>query len=319
MSKEKVKFMKLPIYIGLKIEAHMVMKFFRLLSIFVSLVVLSSCSFVFQKIHYIPAQNICHIDFDTVSQNVDIVFYYADTTDNAYLAKLRNDYNFLALTDTCTDERSKILTILNWTHKKWSHSGSNQPSKSDPLTIIQEAEQGANFRCVEYGIVASGALNSIGIVSRVLGLKTSDVEKVKYGAGHVVSEVFSKQFDKWIFIDPQFNVMPFLGSLPLNAVEFQHAIVSRNPDLKLIDVNGIVSDERKESYINWIGKYLFYFDVGLDARVGVDLKRLKVLGSSKIMLVPIDQKDPQVFQRKYPMKSFIYSHSVKDFYQKPNH
>ena len=101
---------------------------------------------------------------------------------------------------------------------------------------MKEARGGKKFRCVEYGIVASTALQSLNFKARVLGLKTADVETKKYGAGHVLAEVWMPQFNKWVLIDGQFNLMPILENVPLNAVEFQQAI-SENKNYKLIDIN----------------------------------------------------------------------------------
>ncbi|MDD4190907.1 MAG: hypothetical protein PHI28_06235 [Mangrovibacterium sp.] len=47
------------------------------------------------------------------------------------------------------------------------------------------------------------------------------------GAGHVVTEAYSKELDEWIFIDPQFNIIPVLNGCPLNGVEFQNEIFKR--------------------------------------------------------------------------------------------
>ena len=134
-------------------------------------------------------------------------------------------YNkFLKLIENKIEDIDKVLSVLNWTHNQWRHNGSNEPSKNDALTILKEARGGKKFRCVEYGIVASTALQSLNFKARVLGLKTADVETKKYGAGHVLAEVWMPQFNKWVLIDGQFNLMPILENVPLNAVEFQQAI-----------------------------------------------------------------------------------------------
>jgi len=100
--------------------------------------------------------------------------------------------------------------LLNWTNKRWEHSGNNTPKESDAISILKEAETGKKFRCVEYAIVLSSALKSIGIPARTLGLKTKDVDKTRYGAGHVVTEAYLTDFNKWIFLDGQMNYAPFL-------------------------------------------------------------------------------------------------------------
>jgi hypothetical protein len=221
------------------------------------------------------------------------------------------------MTDSLDNEFDKIKIILDWTHLQWEHNGSNNPSKPDALTILKEAKSGKMFRCVEYGIVASSALNSIGITARVLGIKTRDVERVKIGAGHVASEVYSTSLNKWIFMDPQYNVIPVLNGVPLNAVEFQNAIVNDLGNLMLVNRNGEVTPENFNNYINWITKYLFYFDVLFDQRLGDEPNYKRVNGMTKITLVPIGEKEPKIFQRRYKIDYSFYTNSLNDFYRTP--
>jgi hypothetical protein len=153
--------------------------------------------------------------------------------------------------------------------------------------------------------------------SRVLGLKTRDVEKVKLGAGHVVSEVYLTNLNKWVFIDPQFNVIPTLDGKPLNAVEFQNAIVNNLDNLKLINLHGEISTEISDNYIDWVAKYLFYFDVLFDQRVGKEINYKRINGMTKITLVPIGEKEPKVFQRRSKIDFSYYTNSLNDFYRSP--
>jgi hypothetical protein len=268
-------------------------------------------------INYSPSSKLEENFFANDKENTEYQFYYSDTTNHKYLRKLRQEYQLAILSDNFNSELSKIKAILNWTNHQWEHSGSNNPSKSDALTILTEAKEGNKFRCVEYGIVVSAALNSIGIPTRVLSLKTQDVEKVKRGAGHVVAEVYSQDFKKWVYIDAQFNVIPMLNEIPLNAVEFQNAILYDKESLKFINLEGDLSKDISKSYINWIGKYLFYFDLLFDQRLNQDIKYKTINGKTKLMLVPIGAKEPMVFQRKYKINYCLYTNSINDFYQIP--
>ena len=165
--------------------------------------------------------------------------------------------------------------------------------------------------------MATAALNSIGIPARTLGLKTRDVEKVMRGAGHVVSEIYSKELGKWIYIDPQFNIMPTLNGTPLTGVEFQKAIYSKDPNLKLINKEGELGKEDSENYIKWIGKYLFYFDILFDQKTMNSEEFMRINGMSKLTLVPVGHKEPRIFQRSSKINYSYYTNSLNDFYRKP--
>jgi len=275
------------------------------LPLILAAILLSGCTSFYQLVKISPSAKLTDISYTTDAPNPLYQFHYADTLNNAFLKELRTANNLEQLT-AGQSELEKIKTILDWTSKQWAHNGSNTPTKSDALTILAEARQGKQFRCVEYGIVATAAHNCIGIPARTLGLKTRDVEKVRHGAGHVVSEIYSKELGKWIYIDPQFNIMPTLNGTPITGVEFRKAIYTKDAGLKLVNKQGPLSKEDSDSYIKWIGKYLFYFDILFDQN-----------GMSKLTLVPAGHKEPRIFQRSNKINYSYYTNSLNDFYRKP--
>jgi hypothetical protein len=283
-----------------------------------SCLLLTNCSSFFRAVNITPAQKITEIEFLDEESSQDLQFYYSDTLGNLYLKELRQNYRLDTLTSNLPDEIEKIKTILHWSSSQWEHNGSNSPSKSDALTILKEAKFGKRFRCVEYGILASASLNSIGFRARVLALKTRDVGKVKFGAGHVVTEVYSQENSKWIFIDPQMDIMPTLKGIPLNAVEFQNAILNERQNIELINAKGKVEQKVAEGYINWIAKYLYFFDVAFDQRIDYSVAKKDFEGKKRIMLVPIGVENPTVFQRKHKIDYCFYTNSSSKFYINPN-
>lgn len=282
-----------------------------------STILLTGCSSFFQLINVSPSAGVKNISYSQEPQNPLFVFQYSDTTANEFLKELRSSYRIDKLVAEYNTEFEKIKSILDWTNSRWSHNGSNSPSKSDALTILKEAKEGKQFRCVEYGIVAAAAMNSIGIPARTLGLKSRDVEKVRRGAGHVVTEAYSKELGKWIFMDPQMNIIPVINGVPLNGVEFQREIYNKNPELKLINKQGELNSEDKRNYIKWIGKYLFYFDVLFDQKTLDSDKFKSINGMTKVTLVPVGYKEPKVFQRRYKINYSFYTNSLNDFYRNP--
>lgn len=278
---------------------------------------LSSCASIFRGINFIPSNKINAISFSDGESTQGYSFYYSDTLGNAYLRELRQNYGLDTLTSNLPNELEKIKTILQWSSSQWEHNGSNTPSKSDALTILKEVEAGKQFRCVEYGILAAASLNSIGIRARVLGLKTRDVEKIKFGAGHVVAEVYSPENSKWIFMDPQMNMIPTLNGIPLNAVEFQKSIINERQNIVLINAKGNVEQKQAEGYIDWIGKYLYFFDVAFDQRIDFSIDKKEFEGKKRVMLVPMGVENPTIFQRNYKIDYCIYTNSIHEFYANP--
>jgi hypothetical protein len=290
------------------------MQRFLILSLSIALTLISGCA----TFYYVaPSGKTKPVSFETKPMNTAYGFQYADTVNNVYLRLLRHNYGLATIASNYTHETDKIKAILDWTHKQWKHDGSNTPSKPDPLTILREAKEGKNFRCVEYGIVVTAALSSIGIPARVLSLKTADAKRVKYGAGHVAAEAYSTELKKWLFIDGQFNAIPVLNSIPLNAVEFQKAIRENLEELKIVSITGEFSKAEKDNYINWIHNYLFYFDIKFNNRhefnnqIPIDSKK------TSLMLVPVQAKHLTTFQRKFTIDYCLYTNNINDFYHTP--
>jgi transglutaminase-like putative cysteine protease len=243
-------------------------------------------------------------DNDSDKEHYDFIW---DSPDEPYMQQLVKEYSLDKLVADCKSDLDRVAAVTHWVHGLWEHDGSNVPEKSDPLSILREAKSGKKFRCVEYSIVINGCLNALGIPSRVVGLKTKDVETRKIGAGHVAVEAYLQDLGKWVFADSQWDAVPIIDETPLNGVEFQNALASNRSSLEILSLSKV----DKNSYFNWVGEYLYYFDIPLDSRVA-DSQSQK-----KLMLVPVGAKNPKVFQIKYPIGDVIYTSSVKTFYEKP--
>ena len=253
------------------------------------------------------------LKFSKASTKPGYSFVYEQNQDNQFLNTLREQYNLDAIVAGAANDTERALRMVNWVHQQWNHNGMNEPSKPDALTILAEAKQGKQFRCVEYGTVTAAALNAIGLPARRLGLKMKEVETTQYGAGHVLLEVYLPDLKKWVMLDGQFDIMPVLNNVPLTAVEFQQAIANNYDKLEIRSLSGT----SKMQYVNWIYPYLYYFDVKFDNREGIALDRKKIDGKQSLMLLPVGAKEPKVFQIVNPLDYCKYTTSVADFYQAP--
>jgi hypothetical protein len=157
-----------------------------------------------------------------------------------------------------------------------------------------------------------GLLNSIGIKTRRLALKTEDCETKEYGAGHVLVEAYLKERNKWILVDPQWNLIAVCDEILLHAVELQEKLRTGGK----VEFKSFKSSY--SGYEEWIEPYLFYFSHLFDNRVGEEeWKRSD--GYEDLMLVPIGAKEPKVFQRYYPIEGTFYTNDIKLFYREPEY
>jgi hypothetical protein len=252
--------------------------------------------------------------FDEKSKNEAFPFWYEQNNNNPYLQLLRSKFPIDSLMAEAKNDTEKALRILHWVHSQWQHNGSNNPKKNDAVSILEEAKEGKNFRCVEYGIVSTACLNAAGLKARVLALKSKDVETRQYGAGHVLLEVYLNDLQKWALADGQWDAMPVLNGIPLNAVEFQQAIAENYIELEIKTSSGT----SKRFYINWIYPYLHYFDISFDNREGANIDKMKIDGKKCLMLVPPGEKNPVLFQITKKIDYCLYTNSLKDFYAPPS-
>ena len=242
-------------------------------------------------------------------------FYFdKDYQSVSYFLKLKEQYPIDSCIKNSKDDAGRVLSLLHWVHTRWKHNGNQSPQKNDAISILEEAKTGKGFPCFAYAEVLRAALNSIGLPTRRLALKTKNVETEQYASGHVVNEVYLPDIQKWVFADPQEDIMPFLKNQPLNAVEFQQAITK---DMGNIELRSL-SDISKSGYINFVYPYLFFFDSNFDQRYS-DQPKIKFANKSSLMLVPKGSKNPgrAGFYNNQLINYCIYTNCKEDFYKAP--
>ena len=140
--------------------------------------------------------------------------------DSAELQKLRERYELEKIVASGKSELEKQIMMLDWVHHRWSHSGLQEPSRRDAWTILEEVEEGKRFRCVEYRVVLSEALQSLGWPARTMWLRAKN-SSFGVGKGHVVTEVWNNELQQWILLDGQNNAYWSFKNKPLNAQEIR--------------------------------------------------------------------------------------------------
>lgn len=227
--------------------------------------------------------------------------------DDPEMKYLRLKYSLDNLISKSNSEYETLKNIVKWTHNQWSHNGYQNPSRPDPLTILKEVSEGKNFKCTEYAIIVAACARSLNLPSRVLYLKRHDVETAESNAGHVVAEVWIKDFQKWVMADAQFDAIPELDGIPLNAVEFQKNFSQYGSGLRIHSS----SINTKLTYIDWIDPYLFYFQVAPDQRFYHELFEES---KETYMLVPRGAKKPTTYQRNDSIENCTYISNPNTFY-----
>ena len=234
------------------------------------------------------------ISYITNRSEISVSFKYPNLN-NPLFSELRSITN---INVNALAEIEKVKRISGYAHSLFFHSRSNKASLLNPITIIKEAREGKSFRCVEHSFLTVSLLWAYGIPSRMVGLKTKDMETKESDAGHVVVEFWSFKFQKWIMIDVQFGIIPkyerdFLAAIELGekldqglAVEYILVLQSRfSPETDI------------KKYTKWIHPYLYFFDTVLDLRSLINTTEQKRLSDKRLMLIPLRVVPPKVFQK----------------------
>jgi hypothetical protein len=226
----------------------------------------------------------------------------------AYFAQLRREHPLDSVVAGATTDLERVQRMSRWVRTQWEHNGNNEATRGDPIAILAEARTGKRFRCVEYAEVLAGALSAVGVPARVLGLQRADVETATTGAGHVVAEAWLADRRRWVLVDGQWDVIPFLGDEPIDAVALARALDAGTPGVRVASLSGTSTPR----YVRWVRPYLYHFIVSprpwtTGAPPGTPVR----------LLLPIGAVPPTVFQRKWPQPKFVPTNRPAVFHAAP--
>lgn len=237
-----------------------------------------------------PAQPIERLTWDNGPSKKQYHFFFDDPRD-PYMVRLRKQFGIDAMTAKAKSDLERVRIVCDWVHYQWKHKGDAPPPKNDPIAILEEARQGAQFSCREYALVAAGCLNSLGIKTRIVELLPKNIEQRTLGSYHIVAEAYLNDRKKWVMLDPQWNTIPTLKNYPLNLVELQATLARGSEGL---DFGGIL-DSMSISYREGLGQYLYFMRVSFNNRVQTTDLPHTLMGMDGLLLAPIGAEIPSYF------------------------
>ena len=197
------------------------------------------------------------------------------------------------------------LKIAQFAHTAFSHSGDNQPSLSDPITILKEAKAGSKFRCVEYSHLAAWLMMAYGIDARTVNIMMKDVETLEYGAGHVVVEFYEGEQHGWVMVDIQAGAVARYHDKLQSVLELRKSIDQAS--FENLEGDGFVESGGMfgGDYRAWLKPYLYFIDrpQQLNFEYSGDPK-------PHFILMPEGGKPPKYFQRTHKLDLVVTSPAV---------
>lgn len=142
--------------------------------------------------------------------------------------QLREEYRLDEVVAGYETEFAAQRALKRWVRSRWNHGWSLAfNTVQDALDILHEVDRGEQFTCGFYSRVFVECARSLGWVARSIGLGVRDIAFPRGhnvgNVGHVVPEIWSDQYRKWILMDPDLNVHYERDGVPLSALELHDA------------------------------------------------------------------------------------------------
>lgn len=238
--------------------------------------------------------------YNNLDKNFIPRFTY-ESSENIDLKNLKKEYKLDSIAGKGS-ELSQIFNLMHWVHNLIKHDGNSKnpisQNASDLIKVCKTQNRGVNCRML--AIVLNECYLAMGIKSRSITCMPKD--KTDNDA-HVINAVFSKELDKWIWIDPTFNayIMNEKGQL-LGIQEVREKLIKNEPLVLNADANwNREVIQTKENYIeNYMAKNLYRLQTPLDS--GYNIETLQK--DKEIVYVDLLTKDE--FDIAQPKKEIKY-------------
>jgi hypothetical protein len=166
------------------------------------------------------------------------------------------------------DEISRFKNLLYWVHNVVRHDGnSNNPSSKNAIDLIEickKEKRGINCRMM--ATILKDAYQAMGYPARVVTCLPKDTTDPDC---HVITVVWSKQQQKWLWMDPTFNayVSDEKGNL-LNIEEVRTRLIAKQPLVLNEDANwNNQSKQTKAHYLDYyMSKNLYWIKIATDSQ-----------------------------------------------------
>ncbi len=193
-------------------------------------------------------------------------FTYAPATDSS-LTRIREYFRLDSIAGN-GDETSRLKNVMYWVHDNIRHDGSSgiPRVKRTAIDLYEACRQGnRGMNCRGLAIVLQELYLALGYPARFVTCQPRAYDTDS--DCHVICAVWSKQLDKWLWMDPTFAayVSDADGNL-LGIAEVRDAIRNGRPLVLNADANWNHRwNQTKENYLdNYMAKNLYYLSCYMD-------------------------------------------------------
>ncbi|CAN5401509.1 hypothetical protein BH23VER1_BH23VER1_12670 [soil metagenome] len=163
--------------------------------------------------------------------------------DHPKLRALRHEYGLDQVVEGSSTEFELITRLAAWASQQWErgHLGESYPT-FDALDILKIHPDGTPVGgfCQQYNIVFLQACESFGLVGRSVSLGTGRmVPELPKMSGHEVTEIWSNEFKKWVYVDGDEGVylQDAASNAPMSLMELRERKMAAARDRPFAPVN----------------------------------------------------------------------------------
>lgn len=181
-------------------------------------------------------------------------FYYQPST-APELLRFKDLFHLDSVSGT-GNEISKLKNLLYWAHNMVRHDGNsiNPLSKNaiDLITVCKTEGRGVNCRML--ATILRDAYQAEGFTSRIVTCMPKDTLD---NDCHVITVVWSKLLNKWVWMDPTFNayVSDTNGNL-LNIEEVRKELVKNGTTNLVLNSDANWNNQSRQTKENYLGYYM---------------------------------------------------------------
>ncbi len=214
-------------------------------------------------------------------------FTYLDSSD-VNLKRIKKDFKLDSIAGK-GNEISKLLSVMHWVHNIIRHDGgSNNPSLKNAIDLVKICKaENRGVNCRMLATILNECYLSMGYKSRMI---TCMPKPLKFQDCHVINAVYSKQLQKWVWLDPTFDayVMNEKGEL-LGLQEVRERLVNDQPLILNPEANwNRENSQTKEDYLyNYMAKNLYRLETPLHSTYNYETKK-EGKTVEYVQLLPLD-------------------------------
>jgi len=229
------------------------------------------------------------------SDNRFIPEFTYQSEDNPNLKTIRQELQLDSIAGK-GNELSQIFNLFHWVHNLIRHDGSsNNPTLKNAIDLIRVCKtENRGVNCRMLATILNECYLSMGIKSRFI---TCMPKESQFDDCHVIDMVYSKDLNKWIWIDPTFDayVMDEKGNL-LGLQEVRERLIKGQPLVLNADANWNREKlQMKEDYLNhYMAKNLYRLECPVSSEYNTETWE-KGKEVAYVELLPLDgiEQTPQ--------------------------